>query len=172
MADDPVLSHQEMLDLRDARSGYPDWYRPSRSRRNANALVMRGLHPFGAELNHDPSAKCGDCEHAERREAGNSRFYKCTLSKVTAGRATDLVLSWRACVDFEPNVPAHLRPDSLIVLRKGEPVKLYHARDRWEATTEFWPSTARPPADAVIRVGSELGQVMLDRMIESGRIKE
>ena len=66
------------------------------------ALLARGVHP----LNHLALAAngytCGDCVHAFNTEGYTRKCYwKCDLRPVSHSAASDLRLSWPACVGFE-----------------------------------------------------------------------
>lgn len=65
----------------------------------AKRLEM-GYHPFGAELAKNGKT-CGDCKHATPNCSRAKRWYKCALSRITGGTATDLKVGWPACVRFE-----------------------------------------------------------------------
>ncbi len=50
---------------------------------------------------HGPDgAKCGQCAHLIVKEMGG-RYFKCDLTQITAGPATDWRKKWPACGAFE-----------------------------------------------------------------------
>lgn len=150
---------------------WPKWYTPSNERKRCNINVVGGLHPFGLRLHPDESKRCKGCEHATPAGAGNKRFHKCAISKVTRSVATDLRLKWRACEKWKRAIPAHEKPDSWVLVENDEPVAVFHHRDRFEA--QFRLSTRvkgddRPLGDALVRVGSNYGQILVDIMLAKG----
>lgn len=66
----------------------------------ALAMIKNGFHPFGLRLREPRDKVCGDCRHANSHERVK-KYYKCLLSRVSCGPATDLRLSWPACEKFE-----------------------------------------------------------------------
>lgn len=80
---------------------WPDWYRPTKKRPDANRRVRMGLHPFGLELGPEGTT-CGKCAHV--------RYYLgCYPKCAPKGKPepahvaeTDLNTRWRACAAFQP----------------------------------------------------------------------
>lgn len=78
-----------------ASSDYPDWYRPSKDRKEANMRVLQGRHPMGHALG-DPATSCGDCAYLIGKEFSKT-YWKCEKSKQSGGPATDIRKKWRGC---------------------------------------------------------------------------
>lgn len=86
---------------------WPSWFYVGKNTPAGwRANVAAGRHPFGAGLG-PVGRRCGECEHAETRDVspagvdyGALRFKKCAKARQSRGLATDLRVSWRACVYF------------------------------------------------------------------------
>jgi hypothetical protein len=66
-----------------------------RTQRN-EAMIAKGLHPFGPPLRQPRGETCGTCRFAQAvRMAGT--YWKCEKMQNTHGPATDLRLKWPAC---------------------------------------------------------------------------
>jgi hypothetical protein len=60
-------------------------------------LEMRRLYGWGPE-----GARCGDCAHLIWQLGYSKRYFKCELSGITHGPASDWRKKWRACGAFTP----------------------------------------------------------------------
>ena len=69
------------------------------TRRN-EVLIDAGVHP-ATYRPLDWARTCGSCVHLRVHTTAKKRFYKCGLVPVTFGAATDVRISWPACVDWE-----------------------------------------------------------------------
>jgi len=87
----PDIAPRHLFDLVE----YPDWYRPSKSRRRANSYVLQGRHPMGFALGIEQT-KCGTCKHLHRHQRTKT-YLKCSLTRMTGGPATDVRAKWRGC---------------------------------------------------------------------------
>jgi len=66
------------------------------------ALLARGVHPLNQLALAANGYTCGDCVHAFNTEGYTRKCYwKCDLRPVNHSAASDLRLSWPACVGFE-----------------------------------------------------------------------
>lgn len=59
-------------------------------------LQMRKLH------GKSEGNICGNCAHFIRKKMG-AIYFKCDLTKITGGPATDWRVNWPACGKFEPD---------------------------------------------------------------------
>jgi len=69
--------------------------RRTAQRRN---LLAAGMHP-ATRVALLPGRTCAECAHV-RVAVHVRRYYKCELAGLTHGPATDIRLSWPACVRF------------------------------------------------------------------------
>lgn len=60
-------------------------------------MRLRQMH---AAYGRDPEHTCGQCKHLVARKFGRT-YYKCDLTRQTAGPGTDWRVSWEACGKFE-----------------------------------------------------------------------
>ncbi len=64
--------------------------------------LERGIHPATHIELLSEGGTCGGCVHARSHRPGNRHTYwKCDLLPMTFGPATDIRLSWPACIKFE-----------------------------------------------------------------------
>ena len=69
----------------------------SRRTRRQKALLAKGIHPLmRTPVDPDPAHTCGSCAWRFMQTAAGT-YYKCALSIVTHGPATDLRLRWPGC---------------------------------------------------------------------------
>lgn len=105
-----------------ATDDYPQWYRPSKDRKEANMRVLQGRHPMGHALGPEDKT-CGDCEHMVGREFSKT-YWKCRKSKQSGGPATDIRKKWRACEQFESAGFKHLRFSPSAIMAMPEKAEL------------------------------------------------
>lgn len=48
-------------------------------------------------------ARCGSCVHASKEHGGARSYWKCDLTEMSRSAASDIRVSWPACVRYEPN---------------------------------------------------------------------
>lgn len=68
----------------------------TKRRIRAEAMIRRGLHPFGFPLLEPRGETCGSCRLSRHRGVVGKGWYKCDLMG-GGGPATDLRVSWPAC---------------------------------------------------------------------------
>lgn len=74
-----------------------------RTARRQEALA-NGKHPLRLDPLREPAGEtCGSCKHLAAHTRGRT-YYKCALRsyEVTFGAATDIRVSWPACIRWEP----------------------------------------------------------------------
>lgn len=71
-----------------------------RTIRNREALA-KGRHPVTKVALANNGKTCGDCEHHVVAGGHAKRYHKCEFND-TNGPATDIRVSWPACIRYEP----------------------------------------------------------------------
>lgn len=69
-----------------------------------NEAIANGKHPLRLDPLREPAGEtCGSCKHLTAHGHNLRTYYKCNLRphEVTFGAATDVRLSWPACIRWE-----------------------------------------------------------------------
>lgn len=66
------------------------------------ALLAAGWHPTSGRRLRGGDEVCGTCAHCVGFRRHTRTYWKCAEVAVTRGAATDVRLSWPACVAWEP----------------------------------------------------------------------
>lgn len=72
-------------------------------------MIANGVHPVTRRLLRPQGGTCGDCAHLHGEHHHNRTYYKCDLTVVTNGAATDIRLSWPACNGYADTIASDAR---------------------------------------------------------------